>query len=288
MRQYWDHHARNDLDAYVETATAAKRAGLPVVVGLEVDYYRDRMDRVAELLDGYPFDVLLGSVHWIGAWRFDDLGDPLHMAEWPVRRVDACWDAYATAIEELAASGACDVLAHPDLVKVAGYVPAQPEECWDRLAEAAASSGMAAEVSSAGWNKTCREQYPSRGLLARLAERGVGFTTASDAHGLERVADRTDDLRELLASTGWSRSKAGGPARCRSRRPRRPARRRDTASRWPPRPSWPSCTTCSTPTSSRTSSDSWVRGPCCRTCRSPTWSSWCRSRNAPRRTRRPR
>jgi histidinol-phosphatase (PHP family) len=216
MRQYWDHHARNDLDAYVETATAAKRAGLPVVVGLEVDYYRDRMDRVAELLDGYPFDVLLGSVHWIGAWRFDDLGDPLHMAEWPVRRVDACWDAYATAIEELAASGACDVLAHPDLVKVAGYVPAQPEECWDRLAEAAASSGMSAEVSSAGWNKTCREQYPSRGLLARLAERGVGFTTASDAHGLERVADRTDDLRELLASAGVDRLVAFEGRRARS------------------------------------------------------------------------
>jgi histidinol-phosphatase (PHP family) len=205
MRQYWDHHARNDLDAYVETATAAKQAGLPVVVGLEVDYYRDRMDQVAELLDGYPFDVLLGSVHWIGAWRFDDLDDPLHMAEWPVRQVDACWDAYATAIEELAATGTCDVLAHPDLVKVAGYVPAQPEECWDRLAEAAASSGMAAEVSSAGWKKTCREQYPSSRLLARFAERGVGFTTASDAHGLDRVADRTDDLRGLLASAGVDR-----------------------------------------------------------------------------------
>ena len=76
MRGYWDHHARNDLDVYVETAVAAKEAGLPVVVGLEVDFYRDRMDAVGRLLDGYPFDVLLGSVHWIDAWRFDDF-DPL-------------------------------------------------------------------------------------------------------------------------------------------------------------------------------------------------------------------
>jgi len=205
MRQYWDHHARNDLDAYVETAVAAKRAGLPVVVGLEVDYYRGRMDAVADLLDGYPFDVLLGSVHWIGAWRFDDLGDEVNMAEWPVRRVDACWDAYAEAVEELAGTGACDVLAHPDLVKVAGYVPGHPEQWWDRLAEAAASSGMAAEVSSAGWKKTCNEQYPSSGLLARFAEHGVGFTTASDAHSEDRVADRSDDLRKLLASAGVDR-----------------------------------------------------------------------------------
>ncbi len=204
MRAYWDHHARNDLDAYVETAVSAKAAGLPVVVGLEVDHYRGRMDKVAELLAGYPFDVLLGSVHWLGAWRFDD-GDPLHLAEWPVRRVDACWDAYTEAIAEMAGSGACDVLAHPDLAKVMGYSPDHPEEWWDRLAEAAASSGVAAEVSSAGWRKPCDEQYPAPGLLERFRARGVGFTTASDAHGESKVADRADDLRALLESSGIDR-----------------------------------------------------------------------------------
>jgi histidinol-phosphatase (PHP family) len=54
------------------------------------------------------------------------------------------------------------VLAHPDLIKVAGYVPDAPAEWWDRMAEAAASSGMAAEVSSAGWRKPVGEQYPAR------------------------------------------------------------------------------------------------------------------------------
>ncbi len=202
MRRYFDHHARNDLDVYVEAAVAAKASGLPVVVGLEVDHYRGRMDRVAELVAGYPFDVLLGSVHWIGAWRFDDLTDPLHMAEWPRRSVETSWSAYVEAIEETAVSGACDVLAHPDLVKVAGRVPDTPEEWWERLAEVAASSGLAAEVSSAGWRKTCAEQYPALGLLERFARHGVGFTTASDAHGEDRVAERADDLRDLLASAG--------------------------------------------------------------------------------------
>ncbi len=202
MARYWEHHARNDLDAYVELAAAAKASGLPVVIGLEVDYYRDRMDKVAELLAGYPFDVLLGSVHWLGAWRFDDLGDPEHMARWTAREVDGAWEAYVGAIEELAASGTCDVLAHLDLVKVAGHLPAHLEEHWDRLAEAAASSGMSAELSSAGWTKRCAEQYPARGLLERLVERGVGLTTASDAHGVSRVADRAGDLRDLLAGVG--------------------------------------------------------------------------------------
>ncbi len=96
MADYWDDHARADLDAYVECVLAAKDAGLPVVLGLEVDYYRGRMDDVATLLAGYPFDVLLGSVHWIGTWRFDDIDDALSMAQWSARDVDAAWSDYVT------------------------------------------------------------------------------------------------------------------------------------------------------------------------------------------------
>ena len=202
MADYWSFHARADLDAYVEAGLEAKRAGLPVVLGLEVDHYRGRMDRVGTLLAGYPFDVLLGSVHWLGAWRFDDLDDGPSMAEWSVRSIDACWDAYAEALEELAASRTCDVLAHPDLIKVVGRVPAHPAEWWERMAEATATNGLAAEVSSAGWRKPVGEQYPAEPLLVRLAARGVPFTTASDAHHLDQVADRAGELRRLLASVG--------------------------------------------------------------------------------------
>jgi histidinol-phosphatase (PHP family) len=202
MAAYWKFHATADLDAYVECALAAKDAGLPVVIGLEVDYYEGRMDAVADLLAGYPFDVLLGSVHWVGGWRFDDLDDPVSIGEWSARRVDDCWETYTRALEELAASGACDVLAHPDLIKVAGHVPAAPVEWWDRIAEAAVASGMAAEVSSAGWRKPIGEQYPALGLLERFVARGVPLTTASDAHRLEHVADRADDLRAVLAAAG--------------------------------------------------------------------------------------
>ena len=202
MAAYWNDHARADLDAYVECVVAAKDAGLPVVLGLEVDFYRGRMDQVAQLLSGYPFDVLLGSVHWLGSWRFDDLGDDLSMAQWSAREIDAAWEDYVCAIEELADSGVCDVLAHPDLIKVEGHCPLAPGEWWDRIVQAAVSSGMAAELSSAGWRKPVAEAYPSPPLLARLVDSGVPLTTASDAHRLPDVADRAADLRGLLAGVG--------------------------------------------------------------------------------------
>lgn len=208
MAAYWDHHARSDLDTYVEVVQAAKAEGLPVVLGLEVDYYPDRMDKVAALLEGYPFDVLLGSVHWLGAWRFDVLDEPDVLAEWEVRDVDAVWDEYTRAMEELGDSGACDVFAHPDLVKIAGRVPAVPDEFYDRISEAAARSGMAAELSSAGYRKPLGEEYPAAPLLERLVERGVPLTTASDAHDLPDVADRADQLRRLLAGAGVGQLRA--------------------------------------------------------------------------------
>jgi histidinol-phosphatase (PHP family) len=85
---------------------------------------------------------------------------------------------------------------------VAGYVPDAPAEWWDRMAEAAASSGMAAELSSAGWRKPVGEQYPALPLLERFAARGVPFTTASDAHRREQVADKAAALRDLLDAVG--------------------------------------------------------------------------------------
>lgn len=203
LGRYWSEHARADLDLYVEVVLAAKAAGLPVVLGLEVDHYAGRMDAVAELVSGYPFDVLLGAVHWIGGWGFDNLDDPVQLAEWDRRSLEEVWDRYTDALDELVASGACDVLAHPDLPKVSGRRPAVPDEWYDRMTEAVADAGLAAEVSSAGWRKPAAEAYPAPALLARFAKAGVGITTASDAHRLADVAARSGDLRPLLAEAGY-------------------------------------------------------------------------------------
>ena len=102
---YWKSHVSADLEDYVSTVLEAKAAGLPVVLGLEVDYYPGRMDQVATMLADWPFDVLLGSVHWLGAWLFDDLESPAVQAEWGRRGIEAVWDSYTDALGELAASG---------------------------------------------------------------------------------------------------------------------------------------------------------------------------------------
>lgn len=210
VAKYFKHHATADLDAYVEAVLAAKAAGLPVVLGLEVDYYPGLMPQVAKLLAGYPFDVLLGSIHWIGAWMFDDLSNDVGVAEWDKRDIDEVWRAYTEALEELAATKTCDVLAHPDLVKLTGRRASKGaiDECYARMAEAAAASAMAAELSSAGWRKPVDEAYPAFDLLERFHANGVAITTASDTHGSADVAYRTDELRVIAQGAGYTNLRA--------------------------------------------------------------------------------
>jgi histidinol-phosphatase (PHP family) len=125
-----------------------------------------------------------GSVHWIGAWLFDALDWALAQQQWASRGVERVWCDYTRSVEELAGAGTVDVLVHPDLAKVAGYRPPAPDEFYDRIAEAARSCGLAADLSSAGWRKPCAEPYPAAELPARFHGYGVPITTASDAHFL--------------------------------------------------------------------------------------------------------
>jgi histidinol-phosphatase (PHP family) len=202
MADYFDFHARNSLEDYVAFAVAAKESGLPVKVGLEVDYYRDQMDVVGELLAQYPFDVLIGSVHWLGTWQFDDLDNADQQAQWSRRSLPEAWGQYTRAFGDLCASGAVDVVAHPDVIKVAGHIPEGVEDYWEDMARSAAAAGVAVECSSAGWFKPVAEQYPAAGLLDRFVAAGVDFTTASDAHRDERVGARVSQLATLLRERG--------------------------------------------------------------------------------------
>ena len=210
MSEYFSHHATAELDSYVEAVLEAKAEGLPVVLGLEVDYYPGHMDEVGSLLSSYPFDVLLGSVHWLDRWMFDVLDSDAVQKEWERRGTEAAWRAYTDAICELAASRSVDVLAHPDLIKVAGLRPSASRlsECHDRIAQAAASSGLAAEISSAGWRKPGAEAYPAATLLDEFFRRGVPVTTASDTHGLGNLAERGDDLAKLATDAGYGSLRA--------------------------------------------------------------------------------
>ena len=189
-----------DLEEYVGAVVAAKGRGLPVRLGLEVDWWPGGNERLHELLAPYPWDFLLGSVHWV-----DDLAIDFEPGLWAVRSVDDVWRGYGTAVSDLARSGLVDILAHADLAKVFGRrasaeVLAAVEE---QIVAAAVAGGCAVEISTAGLRKPVGELYPAPGLLAAFRRAGVPLTLASDAHVAENVGRDFAAALELARVAGY-------------------------------------------------------------------------------------
>lgn len=188
-----------DLDAYCDPVLEAKHRGLPVKLGIEVDYVGDRQERLAELLEPYPWDFRLGSVHWL-----DGLAVDSSPGVWDVLLVDEVWQRYTDALCELATGGTVDVLAHPDLAKIFGRRPSNEvlAGLHAQAALAIGASGVAVEISTAGLRKPVGELYPDVALLEACVRAGASVTFASDAHVPDLVGADFDQALALARATG--------------------------------------------------------------------------------------
>jgi len=185
-----------DIEAYVSAVVAARDRGLPVKLGLEVDYVPGREEETRELLAPYPWDYLLGSLHYIG-----ELGVDAEPRLVDAVGVEEAWRLYFDALAEAARSGLFDSLSHPDLVKIFGARAASFD--YEPVVEAIAAAGVAVEVSTAGLHKPVGELYPSPEFLGVCHARGVPVTVASDAHSPDLVGRDFDLALQLLRSVGY-------------------------------------------------------------------------------------
>ena len=192
--------ATEDADAYCEALVAARGSGLPVLLGVEMDWLPDRRAEIGAFLDARPFDIVLGSVHWLGPMSVNNPAVP----DWNGRDPAEVWAEYFGELVAAAESGLFDVLAHPDLPKVFGA--RMPEELEDTLEAAVASiaaTGVAIECSSAGLRKPVGELYPEPRLLERFRRAGVPATLSSDAHAPEDVARDYPTAVAALRGAGY-------------------------------------------------------------------------------------
>jgi histidinol-phosphatase (PHP family) len=208
--EVWRSQAVEDIERYVSAVRAAADAGLPVRLGLEMDWVPGRREEIAALAGAHPWDYLLGSYHWLGEQEIDHAANSV----WDTADAAWVWRTYVDGFCDAARSGLFDSMAHPDLAKVFGHRPdPEPLDLYAEMVEAAAEGGVCVEVSTAGYRRALGEIYPAPRLLALFAARGVPVTLGSDAHSPADVGrDFPRALAELRAAgyrsvTGFERGR---------------------------------------------------------------------------------
>ena len=148
-------------------------------------------------------DFVLGSVHFLK--RRDQMFDsvPDGAAQFEGRNIDEMYADYFRRLRELIATGLVDSLAHLDLIKIHGHRPtADVGALVNETLELISARNLAIELSTAGWRKPVNELYPSDPIIQLAIEKGISFTTASDAHSHVQLGENFANLAHKIAEIG--------------------------------------------------------------------------------------
>ena len=148
-------------------------------------------------------DFVLGSVHFLE--RADQMFDsvPDGAAQFEGRNIDEMYVDYFRRLRELVATGLIDSLAHLDLIKIHGHRPTTSiRKLVNETLEFIRARNLAIELSTAGWRKPVNELYPSYSIITLAMEKGILFTTASDAHSHVQLGENFANLAHKMAALG--------------------------------------------------------------------------------------
>ena len=151
-------------------------------------------------------DFVLGSVHFLE--RADQMFDsvPDGAAQFEGMNIDEMYGDYFRRLRELIATGLVDSLAHLDLIKIHGHRPmADIGTLVNETLEFIHARNLAIELSTAGWRKPVNELYPSDSIIELAMEKGIPFTTASDAHSHVQLGENFAKLAHKMAEIGIHR-----------------------------------------------------------------------------------
>ena len=192
-----------DIGEYVTEVEDMRLAypGIPIKLGIEADYVPGFELELAQILNRYPFDYVLGSVHYIDGWGFDN---PAYLTKYACMNIEDLYGQYFNLLQQAARSRLFNVMAHPDLIKKFGYrPPGDLRELYEQTACVFAETGVVVEVNTAGLRVPAQEIYPALGLLQACRKYDVPVTTGSDAHEPGLVGYAFARVQELLLEAGY-------------------------------------------------------------------------------------
>ncbi|PLT29883.1 phosphoesterase [Peribacillus deserti] len=174
---------------------------IEVLLGVESDFFPKHADVYRTHLDKYPFDYIIGSVHYV-----DDISI-FHKERWAgltdQQKVQTK-ENYYKLVEHSARSGMFQILGHIDAMK--GFYPSFSSiqtDAIEQTLKVISEYDIAIEVNTSGKTKDCGGWYPADEILERALHYGVNITFGSDAHDPERIGDDFELVQKRLKEIGF-------------------------------------------------------------------------------------
>jgi histidinol-phosphatase (PHP family) len=193
-----------DLPGYVQKIKDLQKTFYPwpIKIGIEADYIPGMETKLADILRQYDFDYVLGSIHFLDGWGFDN---PANIDGYKKCDLWELYRQYFFTLGQAAVSGLFDVLAHPDLIKKFGFDPGRElDRSYREALQQISDSGVCVEINTAGLRVPKKEIYPSPEFLNLCFENKVPVSLGSDAHKPEQVGADFNLALELLRSIGYN------------------------------------------------------------------------------------
>jgi histidinol-phosphatase (PHP family) len=197
---------------YVSDVLAAKQEHTFLLLSAELEYIRGAEAWTREQTARWPFDYLLGSVHYVR------IGDSDILVDWTRDRIDDALRliggakrlqlAYYEEVLDLLSWGLVNVIGHLDLIKML----LTPEEAVPTPAIAAAvrtllnairDAGAAIDVNARGLIKPCASIYPADWILREAKRIGVPVTLGDDSHRTADVGLNLNKAVEAISRAGY-------------------------------------------------------------------------------------
>jgi histidinol-phosphatase (PHP family) len=191
--------------ADLEKAREAFEGRLTIRAGVEIGEPHRFTDEADALLDNYPYDFVIGSLHWVG----DDL--ILSSDYFEGREIDDAYRSYFDEMLEMVKVSRFDVVGHIDVGKRYGfdaygeYDIAPYEEAMREIYRALIERGKGIEINQGSLRRMVNEPAPNLTALSWYREEGGEILTlGSDGHKPSDVGFCLSSAIEMAKSAGFS------------------------------------------------------------------------------------
>ncbi len=173
-----------------------------VLAGIEVCNFRDQA-AVGKILRAYPFDYVIGSVHFLGGWAYDT---GAIVAEWENHALKDIYEAYTAEVEKLAAAGHYDALGHPFNIRLYKYFPDFDVTPYlTRVAAAMRQAQMIVDLNTGTYYRYPVQEFSPYPAFMRTAKGyDLPLITTSDAHKPEDCARYNEEAVQYARSFGYT------------------------------------------------------------------------------------